>query len=209
MNRLKIKNSLLLAILFAFTIISCQKEDALDTSADVEDVTDFLKMASSADAADSPAVRKKCRDITQIDISTVRTEITAYIAANYAGSTIDKAGVDSLGNFFIKIVKADGSHIGLLFDANGNFVKELLRGHKNRKGTEIAAVDLPANASAYITANYATASIHKAIKMEDSTYKVILVLADGSYLGLGFDVNGNFVSTVTVKDKHGRKKRRK
>lgn len=209
MNRSQIKNTLLLAILFAFTIISCQKEDALDTSTDVEDVTDFLKMGASADAADSPAVRKKCRDITQIDVATVRAEITAYIAANYAGTTIDKAGVDSLGNYFIKIVKADGSHIGLLFDANGNFVKELLRGNKHRKGTEIAAADLPANASAYITANYATASIHKAIKMDDSTYKVILVLADGSYLGLGFDVNGNFVSTVTVKDKHGRKKRRK
>lgn len=209
MNRPQIKNTLLLAILFAFTIISCQKEDALDTSADVEDVTDFLKMGASADATDSPAVRKKCRDITQIDIATVRSEITAYINTNYAGASIEKAGVDSLGNFFIKIVKADGSHIGLLFDANGNFVKELLRGHKHRKGTEIAVADLPANASAYITANYATASIHKAIKMEDSTYKVILVLADGTYQGLAFDANGNFVSTVTVKDKHGRKKRKK
>lgn len=209
MNRPQIKNTLLLAILFAFTIISCQKEDALDTSADVEDVTDFLKMGASADATDSPAVRKKCRDITQIDIATVRSEITAYINTNYAGASIEKAGVDSLGNFFIKIVKADGSHIGLLFDANGNFVKELLRGHKHRKGTEIAVADLPANASAYITANYATASIHKATKMEDSTYKVILVLADGTYQGLAFDANGNFVSTVTVKDKHGRKKRRK
>lgn len=209
MNRPQIKNTLLLAILFAFTIISCQKEDALDTSADVEDVTDFLKMGASADATDSPAVRKKCRDITQIDVASVRSEITSYINTNYAGASIEKAGVDSLGNFFIKIVKADGSHIGLLFDANGNFVKELLRGHKHRRGTEIAVADLPANASAYITANYATASIHKAIKMEDSTYKVILVLADGTYQGLAFDANGNFVSTVTVKDKHGRKKRRK
>jgi hypothetical protein len=205
-----------IAILFAIT--SCQKEDIInqdDTAA--ADVSTFLKMATSAaavstckhaDSADSLHRQKKHHIIiTEIDIATLSNTISSYISTNYAGAVINKAGVDSLGNFYVKIMKADSSYIGLLFDANGVFIKELIRGNKRDRGTVIAVSALPASVPTYITANYATATIHKAILESDGTYKVILIQADGSYLGLAFDATGNFVSTITVKDKNGKKKR--
>lgn len=213
------KKVTLAALAFLFAIVSCQKEDVLNQTEDAAaDVSTFLKMSSSAAAvstcthADSADTLHRQRKhhvvITEIDIATLSATISAYIATNYAGATINKAGVDSLGNFYVKIMKADSSYIGLLFDASGNFVKELIRGHKGERGTEVAVANLPALVSSYITANYATATIHKAILESDGTYKIILLQADGTYLGLAFDAAGNFVSVVTVKDKHGKKKRK-
>lgn len=207
-------------VLFLFAITSCQKENlstAEDT--DAEDVSSFLKMATSAAATSTCTHADSAKDslyrqrrhhitITEIDINTLPAAINNYISANYVGAAVKKAGTDSLGNFYIKIMNADSSYIGLLFDVNGNFVKELIRGHKGNRGTEIAASNLPAAATAYITTNYAAATIHKAILENDGSYKIILVQADGTYLGLAFDANGNFVSTITVKDKHGKKKRK-
>lgn len=205
---------------FFFALTSCQKEDIINQDENaVEDVSTFLKMATSsaalstcthADSADSLHRNKRHHIvITEIDIATLSSTISNYISTNYAGAIVQKAGVDSLGNTYIKIMKADSSFIGLLFDVNGNFIKELIRGHKGQRGTIIANSALPASVIPYIAASYATATIHKAILESDGTYKVILLLSDGTYLGLAFDANGNFVSIMTLKDKHGKKKRKK
>lgn len=201
--------------LLLFAIVSCQKEDLTASTDDIDTVEDFLKMSTAAtstvcakDSADS-LHHKRHFNITQIDVAAIPAVITAYIQTNYAGAIIDKAGTDSLGNYYIKIVKADSTHLGLLFDASGNFVKELLHRANKQRGTIIDASALPATATAYIAANYATATIHKAILEADGTYKVILLQTDNTYLGLSFDASGNFISTIAVKDKNGKRKGKK
>ncbi len=208
MNRSKIKNSLLLAILFAFTIISCQKEDAQDSSEAVEDVTSFLKMSSDDDTTSPTGIRKHFRDITEVDIASLNDSIKNYIATNFPAATIVKAGVDSAGFHYVKIERADGEDFVLLFGPQGRFIKVLKKCHRN-KHFHIEKSRLPIAIIRYIDSNYARVDIKKVFKDCHRGFKVIIELPDGTYLGLLFDEDGKFVMAVTVKDKHGKKKRRK
>jgi hypothetical protein len=206
----KLKITLVLAVLVAMNFYSCKKEESAQSSDDETVVSDFLKMSVASttctkDSADS--LRRHSRlEITQIDIATLPASISTYVSANYPGSTIDKAGTDSLGNYYVRINNADGTHIGLEFDAAGNFVKVLLKKHRDHDGTEIAISALPASITAYISTNYVGATIHKAKLETDGTYKVLIVLSDKSFLGLSFDSTGKFLAAISVKDRSGRKK---
>lgn len=210
----KIKSLAALLVLFALALTSCQKQDETTNSEDADVVVDFLKMSSadttsstcSKDSLDSTHRRHHVRNITEIDIATLPTTISTYINTNYAGATIQKAGVDSLGRYFIQIMKSDSTYIGLLFDASGNFVRELLRKKHDDRGTTIDPSALPASVSTYISTNYAGVTIRRAILESDGTYRVIIILADNSYLGLSFDASGNFVNAMTVTDHKGKKR---
>lgn len=210
----KIKSLAALLVLFALALTSCQKQDETTNSEDADVVVDFLKMSSadttsstcSKDSLDSTHRRRHVRNITEIDIATLPTTISTYISTNYAGATIQKAGVDSLGRYFIQIMKSDSTYIGLLFDASGNFVRELLRKKHDDRGTTIDPSALPASVSTYISTNYAGVTIRRAILESDGTYRVIIILTDNSYLGLSFDASGNFVNAMTVTDHKGKKR---
>ena len=222
MKKSKIAFAAVLMAITGFLLLmnACQKEDMTNSIEDDEVVvSDFLKMSTSADNTvtcsrgdslpDSLGRHRRHHiDITEIDVATLPAAVNSYVAANYAGATINKAGTDSLGYFYVKVLKADGSYVGLLFDASGTFIKLIHRGHDGKKGTVVSSSALPAAITTYIAANYATATFKKAELEDDNTYKVILVQADGSFIGLAFDANGNFVSTISVKDKHGKKKRK-
>ncbi len=201
------KNLMLLIAVAMLAITSCQKTNTLDpTVDDLAVVSDFAGLAAGT-RGDSTDPKHKCHlDITQIDITTLSSTITTSISTKYPGSTINIAGKDSLGNFYIKITKADGTHAGLLYDANGNFVKELLKGMRGKKGSEVAISSLPTTIITYISTNYATATAKKAIKLADGSFIVVLAQTDGTYIGLSFDSAGVFLATVTVCDKHGKKK---
>ena len=62
---------------------------------------------------------------TPIDISALPSSVSSYVTANYAGYTIQRAGTLPDGSYVIFIKNADGSKVGLLFDASGNFVQQL------------------------------------------------------------------------------------
>lgn len=201
---------------FLLLLNSCQKDNqGLTDSEDETAVTDMLKMSTTAEAISAcddkdSSKRPKHRhlEISEIDPSTLPAVISTYLAANYAGSSITRAGTDSLGRFFILITKSDSSRVGLLFDASGNFVKEILRRRHGDRGSNIAISALPSSITGYISTNYPSATIHKALQESDGEYKVLIVQSDGTFLGLAFDASGNFVSTLSAKDKHGKKRRR-
>ncbi len=65
--------------------------------------------------------RKK---LNEVDPTTLPAAITDYIAANYAGATIKKAGTTRGGDYIVAL-DLNGALKVLLFDASGNFVKEL------------------------------------------------------------------------------------
>lgn len=62
--------------------------------------------------------------LTQVDITSLLVVITDYISTNYAGWSIDRAGMAKDGDFIIAI-SMNGERKLLLFDANGAFIRVL------------------------------------------------------------------------------------
>jgi Putative beta-lactamase-inhibitor-like, PepSY-like len=142
---------------------------------------------------------RKCR-MTELAIADLPTSVTNYISANYAGSTIERAGKNDEGKIMVLLKKADGTKVGLAFDANGAFISE--RQHKG-KGTQIAVSELPAAVTSYVTASYAGSTIERAMKDTDGNFRLIVKKSDGTKVGLGFDKNGKFVGELATKGKKG------
>jgi hypothetical protein len=160
-------------------------------------------LATSADSTGVMRGKKGHCNLTEVAVADLSATIKSYITTNYAGATIDRAGTNAeIGNTIVKITLADGTHAGLVFDKDGKFLSA--KTHKG-KGTSVATADLPAAITTYIKANYATASIAKARLMAGGTYGVLLTLADETYLGVGFDADGKFVSEFSMKNKSGKK----
>jgi hypothetical protein len=201
MKNLKFVGLILLG--FVMTLSSCNKSD-VDPLVDGESaVLDMLFLATGEDSTQVMRGQKGKCNITEVAVEDLSATITTYITANYAGATINRAGTNDANNFtMVGITKADGTHAGLVFDADGAYVAEKSRGPK---GSPIEITDLPTTISDYITANYADATIKKAFQGQDGRFGVLLVLADETYLGLGFDADGNFVGELSMKDKKGKK----
>lgn len=73
-------------------------------------------------------VRGFGKGYTAIETSALPASVTAYITANYAGSTIKVAGKNSTGQYKVLIQPASGRIIELLFAADGTFV-QARKGH--------------------------------------------------------------------------------
>ncbi|MGR3811032.1 PepSY-like domain-containing protein [Jiulongibacter sp. NS-SX5] len=203
MKQLKFALIMLFGGAFAFT--SCDSLSiSPDASADTESaVMDLLFLASTDDSTGTVRGHKGKCNLTEVAVEDLSAAITDYIAANYADATIERAGSnEETGNTIVKITLVDGSHAGLIFDADGNFLEEKVR---KGKGESIDTADLPAAITDYISANYADATIEKARLFSDGSYGVLLLQADETYLGVGFDAEGTFVSEFDLKDKRGKK----
>jgi hypothetical protein len=138
------------------------------------------------------------KDLTAINIATLSATITTYISTTYVGSKVEKAYTDSNGNFFVVVVKADGTKVAVLFDAKGVFVKEL---PKHGKGalTVIDVATLPATITTYVSTNYAGYTVHKAYTDGSGNYLLSLKNTKGVEVRLLFDVNGVFVKVLKKK----------
>lgn len=73
---------------------------------------------------------------TDVAIADLPAALTAYITANYAGSTIKKAVKNDEGKILVIIQKADASLAGLGFNADGSFISEMTKkdGRNKKKG---------------------------------------------------------------------------
>lgn len=147
---------------------------------------------------------------TPIDISALPATITDYVTANYAGSTIDKAGTQANGNYVVLVVNSDGTKVALLFDADGNFLQVLPNhpaghgggGHNHLIPTPIDVSALPATVTDYVTANYAGGTIDKAGTQANGNYVVLVVNSDGTKVALLFDADGNFIQVLPAPHSH-------
>lgn len=122
------------------------------------------------------------KDSVIVDLTTLPTAITDYVTANYADATIVGAKVSNkTADFHIFL----NTGFVLTFDVDGNFVEE-----KELPFILVEVADLPTVITDYITANYADATIKKAlVKKEDDTYVVFL----DTRVKVVFDADGNFV----------------
>lgn len=153
--------------------------------------------------------------LTEVDLATLSATITGYISKTYAGAIIKKAGKDKEGNFHILIEK-DGKPIGLLFNADGTFNKELPpppqeQGMQQGQGmgtppqlTDVEVATLPVAITDYITKTYTGATIKKAGKDKDGNYSV-LIEKDGKPLCLLFDATGAFQKELPPPPQRGKK----
>jgi hypothetical protein len=141
--------------------------------------------------------------LTEVEVTDLPAAVTDYIASNYAGTTVERAGKTDQNQFIVHIKKADGTHAGLLFEEDGTFVSEKTaqRGH----GTPVAAADLPEAVTTYLSTNYSGATIDKAFQDTEGNLVVVLKKADGTRVGTAFDAAGNFTQEVTFKGKRGKK----
>ena len=147
---------------------------------------------------------------TPIDVSELPTAITDYIAANYAGDTIQHAGTVENGNYIVVLQNADGTKTALSFDANGNFIEVLPAPNCGNGGgghhphpTLIDVSELPTAVTDYIAANYAGDTIRHAGTVENGNYIVVVQNADGTKTALSFDANGNFIEVLPAPNGNG------
>jgi hypothetical protein len=186
---------LLLTVVSGFFLASCKTQDAVNAS---DDILSAMQASSARTAADAdPVTKEKCKGkLTAIDPSALPATITSYINTNYAGSAIKFAGKDDKGQIVVGLTVGT-VETGLLFDANGVFVKKLDNYGKKAKLTEVDITTLPATVSAYVTANYAGYTIKKAGKDVDGNL-LVGIKNDTGHKVLKFDAAGKFVEELQV-----------
>lgn len=199
-----LKFVLALFISGSMALTSCENLNiGPDAAAGDSAMLDLLFFASAEDSTGVIRGQGGHCNMTEVAVEDLSAAITDYISANYSGATIDRAGMnDANGYTMIKLSLEDGTHAGLVFDADGNFVAE--KRHKG-KGTEVEIADLPSSITDYIAANYPDATLEKARMHDDGTYGVLLLKSDETFLGVGFDAEGNFVGEFDLKTKGGKK----
>jgi hypothetical protein len=158
-----------------------------------------------------------------LNLDSLCAGVTDYIAANYAGYTINKAFKtkrDSLSSILV-LISNDTSRLRLVFDLDCNFIK-VAKGHiggghnggghgpghgghgpghggGHGHGMNISLDSLPASIAAYVNDNYSGFTLFKAKKLSKKGtkgYVVVIKNADGSYKRLLFDLNGVFVKEL-------------
>lgn len=187
------KKLLLLVFVFALGLFmtSCNQESI---NAIADDLTEAVQLSAARTSATSDTVTKqKCKGkLTEIATADLPASVSSYIKANYAGAEVQFAGKDATGQIVVGLKLADGTHKGLLFNADGTFNKALEKYGKGAKLTNVDAASLPAAITAYITKNYAGYTIKHAGKNDAGEYFVAIKQDTGAPKVLQFDANGVF-----------------
>ena len=185
----------LLTIVSGFFLTSCKNQDAVDPS---EEILLSMEASSARTAADAdPVTKEKCKGkLIAIDPATLPATITSYINTNYAGATVKFAGNDDKGQTVVGLTVGTVES-GLLFDANGVFVKALDHYGKKAKLEKVDITTLPASVSAYVTANYTGYAIKKAGKDADGNL-IVGIKNDAGHKVLKFDSAGKFVAELQI-----------
>jgi hypothetical protein len=185
-------------------VASCKQGDVTPSSSD--DILDAVSASAARTAAVSDTATKKvCKgNITSVDPAALPSAITTYISTNYAGASIKFAGKDAVGQYLVGIEK-DTVRTGLLFDANGVFIKAMVHYAKQSKLTEVAVTALPAAITTYISTNYAGYTIKRAGTDASGNYLVgILDSAGTTRVVLQFTSAGVFTAVKEVPPHQGK-----
>jgi len=169
---------LLVAVLFLGLFTACEKEDAVSSNLISEIVT---------------------ADKTEIAVSTLPADVIDFVDSHYFDTFIESAYVASDLGYELKMddegqafFATDGEFLGT---EEGAFSKGGRRGGSRGGlgcGESVAVEDLPDAIRAYVTTNYADATIKKS-KLKDDQYYVGL----DNELILVFDQEGNFLEETT------------
>jgi len=134
--------------------------------------------------------RGKRDSLQQVAVTDLPAAITSYISANYAGATVNVAAKDDNRGYLVMITLNDVKKT-LLFNTDGTFNQEIVRVLRG-KLTDVAAADLPAAITSYITTNYAGSTIKRAGKLADGQFVVSVKPSTGNPVDLLFAADGTF-----------------
>jgi hypothetical protein len=188
------------AIAFGMGMAACSTDDVTAN----QDESLIVSAAAARSASEGDTVTKKqCKGkLTSVATADLPAAIATYINTNYAGATVKFAGKDDQGKFVVGI-DVNGTPVGILFNADGTFSKLLERYGKKAKLTEVAAADLPASVTSYISSNYAGYTVKKAGKDGDGVLFVSITNGTNRKV-VQFDATGKFVKELEAPKKgHG------
>lgn len=136
-----------------------------------------------------------------------------YLAANYAGYELlragEKKGKDGVIKGYMADIKHNGLSLHIHFDANGTFedVKEKKGNHKGEL-KNITAAELPANSTDYLKSNFADYTFvdGKSFTKDGvlSGYLVKITTAETKQVVVHFDATGAFVNSREGELGHGK-----
>lgn len=129
--------------------------------------------------------------LSKVAITALPAAITSYITTNFASATITAAALDATRGYLVMLLE-NGTRRTLLFNTDGTFTQEIVRG-LGKGYTLIQASTLPAAVTTYITTNYAGATIRAAGKNSTGQFKVVVQPATGRTVELLFAADGTFV----------------
>jgi hypothetical protein len=206
---------------------SCKKESSVtnaDQAAGIQAAaTATQSVAVSTNATgDSVYITHTCEPRDRRDsiaATALPATVSSYLTTNYAGYTLVKAFKisDASGTLkgYVTIINFNGNPVGIVFDANGNFVKVLEqregrdlregRGyheggcfeHRDGKQRDTVALSaLPASVTAYMTANYPTDTVVRASKTREGAY--VLISRNAGLFATVFSANGTFLGRIQL-----------
>ncbi len=133
--------------------------------------------------------------------------IASYLTSNYANYAFLKGYIlkntdSTIKGYVVRIMKSDSSKVGVSFDANSNFLKELTVKKAHARPDSVAQASLPASIGSYLTTNYAGYTFGKAFSVKDTTGSianyVVIIQANGNTYSTVFDGQGTFVTARQV-----------
>jgi uncharacterized protein YfiM (DUF2279 family) len=159
-----------------------------------------FRVAGGSKIADIQGNGKMLRSFEKIDAATLPAAVTEYLNANYAGYTVEVAGVkkDSTGAVtgYKTVILQNNTRYSLLFDGTGKFVK--LDTHNGKhKGTPVAQADLLAAIKTYLDTNYKGYTFVQAMSKSTNgtvTGYSVGITFDGVDYFVSFDAAGVFVN---------------
>jgi len=138
-----------------------------------------------------------------IALSNLPLVITSYISTTFTTDTIIKAFYTRDSNIVV-ITKTSNGLYANVFNKNNVLVKRELMHHCgcNGKIVAIAAADLPASSTNYLTTTYPGYTLKQAFKVVDNTGKakryVAFIDANNSKYAVEFDANGSFLEAHLI-----------
>jgi len=121
---MKIHSIWIILLGLSFIFASCDSNNI--TPAEEIETVALVLLATAHAGTDSTSTGTKpgrnC-NLTEVAFSDLPETIAAYIAANYADATIERAGLTDAGNYSLHVENANGTSVGLIFDAEGIICK--------------------------------------------------------------------------------------
>jgi len=120
--------------------------------------------------------------------------VRSYLAANYAGATVNLAAKDASRGFFVMIT-INNERKTLVFNTDGTFREEVTR-RPREKFQRIEVSALPKAVTDYVAANYAGSTIQVAGRNTSGQFMVWVKPATGAPVALMFAADGTFVQVL-------------
>lgn len=169
-----------------------------------------------------PCARGSKRD--SIAEANLPSGTTTYLTTNYAGYTFRQAYAikNSSGSVtgYVVVIYYNDKPVGLEFDSSGNFVKVLEQREKgdlqgpgwhhggrfegrNGMGKDtVALTSIPSAILSYMSSNFSSDTLVKAVKNRDSSYVIFSV--NNGLFATTFDASGNFLKRIDLPSKAGK-----